>query len=67
MCFNCRAVVALLCWALQFLTDVFYLFQIDIFEQQFRSISKIDFMERYLSEVKTSNHSKLIKIDKRSR
>lgn len=28
------------------------LFQIDIFEQQFRSISKIDFMERYLSEVK---------------
>lgn len=29
------------------------LFQIDIFEQQFRSISKIDFMERYLSEVKT--------------
>lgn len=30
-----------------------YLFQIDIFEQQFRSISKIDFMERYISEVKT--------------
>lgn len=28
-------------------------FQIDIFEQQFRSISKIDFMERYLSEVRT--------------
>ncbi|XP_061634166.1 uncharacterized protein traf3ip2l isoform X4 [Phyllopteryx taeniolatus] len=26
---------------------------IDIFEQQFRSISKIDFMERYLSEVKS--------------
>lgn len=35
-----------------FLTWCFYWFQIDIFEQQFRSISKIDFMERYLSEVK---------------
>lgn len=30
------------------------LFQIDIFEQQFRSISKIDFMERYLSEVRAT-------------
>lgn len=32
-------------------TDCIFTFQIDIFEQQFRSISKIDFMERYLSEV----------------
>lgn len=32
------------------------MFQIDIFEQQFRSISKIDFMERYLSEVKKKKH-----------
>lgn len=31
--------------------------QIDIFEQQFRSISKIDFMERYLSEVKNQNQN----------
>ncbi|KAF3834632.1 hypothetical protein F7725_027190 [Dissostichus mawsoni] len=30
--------------------DVSVSVQIDIFEQQFRSISKIDFMERYLSE-----------------
>ncbi|KAG7513994.1 hypothetical protein JOB18_022147 [Solea senegalensis] len=29
---------------------MFVVFQIDIFEQQFSSISKIDFMERYLSE-----------------
>lgn len=27
-------------------------FQIDVFEQQLRSISKIDFMERFLSEVR---------------
>lgn len=29
--------------------------QIDVFEQQLRSISKIDFMERFLSEVNASN------------
>lgn len=34
------------------------LFQIDVFEQQLRSISKIDFMERFLSEVKTSGDGK---------
>lgn len=33
-------------------------FQIDVFEQQLRSISKIDFMERFLSEVKTSDDGK---------
>lgn len=27
--------------------------QIDMFEQQFRSISKIDFMERYITEVRS--------------
>ncbi|KAG7513995.1 hypothetical protein JOB18_022147 [Solea senegalensis] len=32
------------------LLQMFVVFQIDIFEQQFSSISKIDFMERYLSE-----------------
>lgn len=29
-----------------------HVLQIDIFEQQFRSISNIDFMERYLNEVR---------------
>jgi len=40
------------CWVCQRSSVLFVLFaQIDMFEQQFKSISKIDFMERYISEV----------------
>lgn len=37
-------------------TFLFCFLQIDVFEQQFRSISKIDFMEKFINEVKTKQN-----------
>lgn len=51
LCCCCGFVIAGQIWQVGLNLCDLCVFQIDIFEQQFRSISKIDFMERYLSEV----------------